>query len=86
MAKEEVQALAVCNDSGMCKADLAGDGAPPTVLLSIDDNPEMLGTMDQKDSNSSDEVQSKRHKLSVEDDEWLSNDLQDLEIDTIIDE
>ena len=46
----------------------------------------MPGTMDQKDSNSSDEVQSKRRKMSVEDDEWLSNDLQDLEIDPIIDE
>ena len=31
-----------------------------TVLFSIDDNPEMPGTMDQKDSNSSDEVQSRR--------------------------
>ena len=42
----------------------------------------MVGT-DQRDSNSSDEVQSKRREMTVEADEWLSNDLQ---IDPIIDE
>ena len=33
---------------------------------SIDDNPEMPGTMDQKDSNVRDQVQSKRRKLMDE--------------------
>ena len=68
MAKE-VQAFAVGNDSGMCKADFAGYGEPLTVLLSIDDNRQMPGTMAQKCSNNSDEVQSKRRKMSVEDDD-----------------
>ena len=30
--------------------------------------------MDQKDNNNNDEVQIKRGKVSVEADEWLSND------------
>ena len=36
------------------------------ICSSIDDNPEMPGTMDQKDSNVRDEVQSKRQKLMDE--------------------
>ena len=86
MAEEEVVEIVVGNDSGMCNAGFAGDDAPRVVFPSIEDNFRMPGTMDQKDSNNSDEVQSKRRKMSVEDNEWLSNDLQDLEIDPIIDE
>ena len=37
--------------SDMCEDGLAGDDAPYAVCSSIDDNTEMLGTMDQKDSN-----------------------------------
>ena len=37
--------------SGMCEDGFAGDDAPCAVCLSIDDNPEMPGTMDQKGSN-----------------------------------
>ena len=37
--------------SGMCEDGFAGDDAPYAMCLSIDDNPEMPGTMDQKDSN-----------------------------------
>ena len=37
--------------SGMCEDVFAGDDAPYAVCPSIDDNPEMPGTMDQKDSN-----------------------------------
>ena len=37
--------------SGMCEDGFAGDDAPYAVCPSIDDNPEMPGTMDQKDSN-----------------------------------
>ena len=40
----------------------AGGDAPCAVCRSIDDNPEMPGTMDQKDSNVRDEAQSKRRK------------------------
>ena len=36
--------------SGMCEEGLAGDDAPCTVCPSIDDNPEMPVTIDQKDS------------------------------------
>ena len=35
----------------MCEDGFAGDDAPYAVCLSIDNNPEMPGTMDQKDSN-----------------------------------
>ena len=35
----------------MCEDGFAGDDAPCAVCPSIDDNPEMPGTMDQKDSN-----------------------------------
>ena len=35
----------------MCEDGFAGDDAPYAVCPSIDDNPEMPGTMDQKDSN-----------------------------------
>ena len=44
------------------------------VCPSIDDNPEMPGTMDQKDSNVRDEVQSKRQKLMDE----LETDIPEL--------
>ena len=37
--------------SDMCEDGFAGDDAPNAVCPSIDDNPEMPGTMDQKDSN-----------------------------------
>ena len=50
----------------MCEDGFAGDDAPYAVCPSIDDNPEMPGTMDQKDSNVRDEVQSKRQKLMDE--------------------
>ena len=60
-------ALLVCaSGSGMCEDGFAGDDAPYAVCPSIDDNPEMPGTMDQKDSNVRDEVQSKRQKLMDE--------------------
>ena len=52
--------------SGICEDGFAGDNAPYAVCLSIDDNPEMPGTMDQKDSNVRDEAQSKRRKLMDE--------------------
>ena len=34
MAEEELVELVVGDDSGMCKADFAGDGVPPTVYPS----------------------------------------------------
>ena len=37
--------------SGICEDGFAGDDAPYAVCPSIDNNPEMPGTMDQKDSN-----------------------------------
>ena len=37
--------------SGMCEDGFAGDDAPRAVCPSIDDNPEMPGTTDQKDGN-----------------------------------
>ena len=63
-----------------------GDDAPHAVFRSIVDRhnaSDIMVGIDQKDSNSSFEVQSKHRKMSVEADEWLSNDLQ---IDPIIDE
>ena len=50
----------------MCEDGFAGDDALYAVCPSIDDNPEMPGTMDQKDSDVRDEVQSKRQKLMDE--------------------
>ena len=50
----------------MCEDGFAGDDAPYAVCPSIDDNPEMPGTMDQKDSIVRDEVLSKRQKLMDE--------------------
>ena len=62
-------ALLVCaSGSGMCEDGFAGDDALYAVCPSIDDNPEMPGTMDQKDSNVRDEAQSKRQKLMDEQD------------------
>ena len=48
------------------KMDLLVDDAPHAVCPSIDDSPEVPGTMDQKDSNVRDEAQSKRWKLMDE--------------------
>ena len=50
----------------MCEYGFAGDDAPRAVCPSIDGNPEMPSTMDQKDSNVRDEAQSKRRKLMDE--------------------
>ena len=50
----------------MCEYGFAGDDAPHAVCPSIDGNPEMPSTMDQKDSNVRDEAQSKRRKLMDE--------------------
>ena len=52
--------------SGMCEDGFAGDDAPYAVCPSIDDNPEMPGTMEQKDSNVRHQAQSKRRKLMDE--------------------
>ena len=43
--------LVCASGSGMCEDGSAGDDAPYAVCPSIDDNPDMTGTMDQKDSN-----------------------------------
>ena len=51
--------VGLCQCSGMCEDGFAGDDALYAVCPSIDDYPEMPGTMDQKDSNVRDEVQSK---------------------------
>ena len=86
MAEEEVAAVVDDNGSGMCKVGISGDDAPRPVIPSIVEKPTMPGIMagmDQKDGNSSDEAPSKRCKVSVAVDEWLSNELQ---IDPIIDE
>ena len=64
MAEEEVTAAVADNENGMCKVD---DG-PRAVIPSIVE-PKVSGIMvgmDQKDSNSSDEVQSKRSGIFVE--------------------
>ena len=86
MAEEEVTAVVIDNGSGMCKTEHTGDDALDAVFPSIVDRhsaSDIMVGIDQKDSNICDEVQRKRRKMSVEDDEWLSNDLQ---IDPIIDE
>ena len=70
-------AVVADNESGMCKVGFSG--ALRAVIPSIVE-PKMSGIMvgmDQKDSNSIDEVQRKRRKMSVKD---------DLQIDPIIDE
>ena len=60
-------ALMVCaSGSGVCEDGFAGGNVPYAVCPSIDDNREMPGTMDQKDSDVRDEVQSKRRKLMDE--------------------
>ena len=74
MAKEEVAAVVADNENGTCKVD----DAPRAVIPSIV-GPKVSGIMvdvDQKDSNSSEEVQSKRREMLEE----------DLEIDPIIDD
>ena len=52
--------------SDTCEDGFDGDDAPYAVCPSIDDHPEMPGTMDQEDSNVRDEAQSKRRKLMDE--------------------
>ena len=52
--------------SGMCEDGFAGDDALYAVCPSIDDNPEMPGTMDQEDSDVREEAQSKQRKLMDE--------------------
>ena len=58
--------LVSASGSGMCEGGFAGDDVLYAVCPSIDDNPEMPGTMDQKDSNVRDEAQSKRRRLMNE--------------------
>ena len=63
MAEEEVAALVVDKGSGVCKAGFSGNDALDAVLPSIVGGYNMPGIMfgmDQKDSNSCDEVQIKR--------------------------
>ena len=62
MAKEEVPALAVGNDSGMCKADFVGD-ARCAIFPSIVGGYNMPGIMVQKDSYDRDEAHIKRSEL-----------------------
>ena len=86
MVEEEVTTVVADNGSGMHNAGFARDDAFRAEISSTVGRhimPGILVGMDQKDSNSSDEVQSMRCKVSVEADEWLSNNLQ---IDPIIDE
>ena len=52
--------------SGMCEDGFAGDDPRHAVCFSIDDNPEIPGTMDQKESYVRVEAQSKRWKLMDE--------------------
>ena len=56
MAEEEVAAVVADNENGMCKVDDAPRAVIPSIL-----EPKLSGIMvgmDQKDSNSSDEVQN----------------------------
>ena len=74
--------------SGMCKAGFASDDVPRVIFPSTVGGYNMPGTMfgvDQKDSNSSDEVQVKRCKVSAVAD-GASCLSRHLEIDPIIDE
>ena len=84
--KRGVSMVNADSDSGMYKAESASNDAIDAVLPSIVcgyNMPGIMVGMDQQDSNSSDEVQFKRCKVSVMDDDWLSDELQ---IDPIIDE
>ena len=78
MAEEEVAAVVADNGSGICKVGISGDDASRAGIASIVEKPTMPGIMvgmDQKDGNSSDEAQSKRCKVSVAVDEWLSRSI-----------
>ena len=73
--------------SGMCKAGFASDDAPHVIFPSTVGGCNMPGIMfgmDQKDSNSGDEVQIKRCNVTAADD--ASCLFLDLEIDPIMDE
>ena len=72
-------AVIVDNSSGTCTPGCSGDDALPAVFPSIVGGYNMPGIkfgMDQKDSNSCDEVQSKRYNVTAVDDEWLSEEEQ----------
>ena len=74
--------------SGMCKAGFASDDAHHVIFPSIVGGYNMPGIMfgmDQKDSNSSDEVQVKRCNVTAVADD-ASCLFRDLEIDPIMDE
>ena len=72
----------------MCKAEYASDDAHHVIVPSIVgvyNMPGIVFGMDQKDSNSSDEVQIKRCNVMGVDDN-ASCQFRDLEIDPIMDE
>ena len=72
----------VDNDRGMCKLGNSSDDAFPSAV-GRPNMPRIMVAMDQKETQSSDEVQSKRGKVLVAAYEKLPNNLQ---IDPIIDE
>ena len=80
-AQSKPRFLSTLTTAAACaRLNSASGDAPRVIFHSIVGGYNMPGIMvgmDQKDSNSSDEVQSKRRKMSVED---------DLQIDPIIDE
>ena len=74
--------------SGVCKAEFASDDAPHVIFPSIVGGYNMPGItlgIDQKDSNSSNEVQIKRGSVTAVADD-ASCLFRDLEIDPIMDE
>ena len=74
--------------NGMCKAEYASDDAPHVIFPSIVGGYNMPGIMfgmDQRDSNSSDEVQTERCNVTAVADD-ASCLFRDLEIDPIMDE
>ena len=82
----------VGNGSVVCKAGFASNDTLPAVFPSIVGGynmPSIIFGMDQKDSNSSDEVQIRRCNVTAvaDDASWLSENLEiDPIIDTILDE